>query len=358
MDDIIALMGGVNTPKEQQMANALRGKQNTGNFFAMSTLDPVAKMGANMSNEATMAAQTAGGLARARQDREAQLQANQARIQETNRHNMEMEDYQKSRNDEMARANREEAEYRDRMAAVAEQKARAAEVKAAQEQGMWSEADGIKGAKASSQEKAGYNLGAATLETISGFEPLIQGMDDNQFKQVDKVVGPFLSSMLPGGLERMANENINYPDPKVREFLTKGAYIENAFSRAFSGLAVTPFEGKMRERWSPFVTGISQAERITRLKNMAHELEKGMAGFEAQYGRKYRKVAEAMNKVGQDGGTLEGNLDAAITDATDRSEPLLGDKAVPITDLSTDSLKQLLADMEKEDAKWRIPQSR
>lgn len=75
MDNIAALLGNTQRPEELRMAQALRGQQSQGDFLGMSTLQPVAQLGQNMSKRSADGAKAMGGLVKARQEREAKVDA-------------------------------------------------------------------------------------------------------------------------------------------------------------------------------------------------------------------------------------------------------------------------------------------
>lgn len=309
MQDINATIGGGYDLNDEQkrVAAGLRGQQQSGNFLGLSTIDQVSGLGQNMSLNANRAAKTAGGLAKSRHE----MEARQGEAQTDREYRMEaarkLAEAQKARDTEL-RTYREgkdatDAELRREEIASRKEIAKQRAIADAQQRGGWTEENGIAGSKPSAKEKEGFNLGLQTAKTVTDFAPFLKSMTPEQFDQVNQVAVPMATRMVGGGIERWVNENVAYKDPAVRDFLTKGAYIENAFSRAFSGLAVTVFENSKREEWSPFVTGISQQERLQRLGNLNHELEKGMQTFTGTYGTKWNNVRQSL-----DGGTDEASL--------------------------------------------------
>ncbi len=81
-----------------------------------------------------------------------------------------------------------------------------------------------------------------------------------------KDIGISLLDKLPSGVSQAAQEGLYSPDQLSVK--TRGANFEQNLSNLAAGLSLTGFEIKQRDRWSPFVTGISQSEAQRRLENI------------------------------------------------------------------------------------------
>ena len=103
---------------------------------------------------------------------------------------------------------------------------------------------------------------------------------DAQKAQADQPGTEVIISWLPGGLERLASENMVYTDPNVRNYRTKLAKLEGDYSRMMSGLAVTGYEMTDRKRWSPYAEGISEQERASRIENLQDAARRRQLIFE------------------------------------------------------------------------------
>lgn len=77
-DNISALLGTGQDPKEQQLAQALRGQQAGGDMLGLSTIGSVSNLGQNITNRTQAAAKQGGQLKQAMQDRQAQKESEEA----------------------------------------------------------------------------------------------------------------------------------------------------------------------------------------------------------------------------------------------------------------------------------------
>lgn len=83
-DNISALLGAGQDPKEQQLAQALRGQQAGGDMLGLSTIGQVSALGQNINARTNAAAKQAGGLKKAMQDRQARKESEMAAREERN----------------------------------------------------------------------------------------------------------------------------------------------------------------------------------------------------------------------------------------------------------------------------------
>ena len=86
---------------------------------------------------------------------------------------------------------------------------------------------------------------------------------------------------------RIAREELIYKDPKVRDFMSRGAKLESDFSKLMAGLNLTQFEIIDRQKWSPFANGISQDARKARMGDLKKLLTEQTDIFDELYGNKW-----------------------------------------------------------------------
>ena len=368
-DNISALLGTGQDPREQQLAQALRGQQAGGDMLGLSTIGSVSNLGQNINARTNAAAKQGGQLKQARQAAEAKrLEAETARaftgdqaglnraatrensLASDNRLDIRQQNERTWRGEEAAMDRAEkirhngitegltsrgmdireandlaELDYQYYKTDEATQIAEAKMLAEAKEKAQWTKEGGIKGMKPNEKQQNAYSMAVNTTKGMGDMGKFIETMNEEQMSQADSVFVPMAMGLAPDAAARWVAENYSHPDPNVRRYLTQGAKIENEFSRAMSGLAVTVFENSLRENWSPFVKGISQAERQRRMQDMGHELEKAQAAHEAVFGTKFRVVGEAIN-------------------ATENKNPLVGAKDPnDISNMSTEALSSIIA---------------
>jgi hypothetical protein len=369
-DNISALLGTGQDPREQQLAQALRGQQAGGDMLGLSTIGSVSNLGQNINARTNAAAKQGGQLKQAMQAAEAKrIEAETARAftseqeglnraatkanslasddrldirqqkerdwrgeeaemdrKENIRHNQITEGLT-SRGMDLREANDlAELDYLYYKTDEQTKIDRAKLLAEAKENAQWTKEGGVKGMTPNEKQQNAYAMAVNTNKVMGDMGKFIETMDEEQMNQADKVIAPMVTAIGTLGndaAQRYIAENITHTDPNVRRYLTQGAKIENEFSRAMSGLAVTVFENSLRENWSPFVKGISQAERLRRMQDMGHELEKAQAAHEAVFGTKFRVVGEAIN-------------------ATENKNPLVGAKDPnDISNMSIEALNRI-----------------
>ncbi len=115
--------------------------------------------------------------------------------------------------------------------------------------------------------------------TISGFSGDERGNYDSPWYEL------FSGATLTEGLKRRADEG--YYSPKVERLLAEGKQWESFVRRAFSGTAVTKYEGANTDAWSPFAPGLSAAQRQNRMNAVEQDLRDTRGIMTEQYGTDY-----------------------------------------------------------------------
>lgn len=123
-----------------------------------------------------------------------------------------------------------------------------------------------------------------------------------EYDMADSPGKAFLADMIPGDdLTRMAKEKYVYTDPKIRDYMSKGAKLESDFSKLMAGLNLTQFEIRDRQKWSPFADGISQDARESRMRDLQDILTEQTVIFDGLYGTKWGEaVARAKGTMSKD----------------------------------------------------------
>ena len=296
-DNISAMLGTGQDPREQQLAQALRGQQASGDMLGLSTIGSVSNLGQNINKRTNAAAIQGGALKQAMQEREARKkEAEAARAFTSGQADLDRAATQANSfasDERLAIRQQNERTWLKEAEMERLEKNRLNDEKNA----VLRKENGIPGMNPNEKQQAAYSMAVNTTKVMRDMVKFIESMSPEQMRQADSVLVPMAMEFFPDDAARLVAEHFSHTDPNVRIYLTQGAKIENEFSRAMSGLAVTVFENSLRENWSPFVKGISQAERQRRMQDMSHELYKAQAAHEAVFGTKWRVIGEAMEGV-------------------------------------------------------------
>jgi hypothetical protein len=238
--------------KTRALAERLRNRQQAAEFFGMSTVAPIAKGAQAEVSSVQDAAETAGGL-RQSMAKEAAMQARHA-------------DDVRLREEQMAL-------QRERM-----------------EQGA--DSPYMKPGAKDVQEYRGAGDIISQLETM---DAAIEGFDEKQMDQFDSPLSEigveFLKNYAPEGVGHFTETELMNRDPAVRQVMAQGFSLENQISRLMSGLAVTGYEMKARQNWSPWAQGIGADERRRRMANLRGDFERRQSAVYEMYPRHFQRPA-------------------------------------------------------------------
>ncbi len=319
MADPIAAMLGLEIDDEEKtraLADSLRGRKRAADFFSVSTINPIAKGAQAEAGDVMASAEEVGGLRKALAEREATAE-------------------------------------RDRLKQAFDAEQQRKRLEATAEQGRLDRAADLE----SNQTLAGYGLKPAAkqvdqyneLTNLMGQVDSIKGMEAEFTKeQRDMADSPvadvgigLAETILPDGASRIVEEAY-YDDPKVREWQSKGTRLTSRVSQLASGMAVTGYEMKDRDKWSPWARGISLTERKTRLNNLETD-------FKRQQGTLYKTHRGYFNEPGwmaADRAAKDAEVQAAAVEAAESAA--IGEVIDPYDALTDEEVAAAYAERQAE----------
>lgn len=136
--------------------------------------------------------------------------------------------------------------------------------------------------KPSGSERNEYKDSVRMQNLIGSMDDLWGSLTPEVREELNQPKMQAVLSVMPSSLARMGEEQI-YKNPETRDYLIANNKLESELSKLMSGLAVTGFEMKDRQKWSPNAPGISDPERQRRLANIDRELSARIEGYEKLY---------------------------------------------------------------------------
>lgn len=253
-DIMTALLQGTSTDedKAKELANVLRNRKEAADLFGMSTIGQIAGSAQADSKNVMDAAGRAGTLGEAAKRRKA-LEARQAL--EDNRWQQTF-DYNKEKD----KANREALLKK----AVLSAKGNAP--------------------TASAKERQDYREAKRLRTVIGDLSEMRKELPKEAQEELNQPILDAMGSALPASARRLWDDNVMYDTKEAQAYKTRLSRLESKLSQLASGMAVTGFEMKDRQKWSPNAEGITDEERIRRMKNLDRDIFSQVESFEQMYG--------------------------------------------------------------------------
>lgn len=272
-DAIDILLGGGSGPatSTKSLADALRGQQNYGDFLSMSQIPQLAQQGQANRRQATAAAARGGRLRKAAQAREDAL----SRREVEDEYRAGRDEY---RSEQDARANARADEGMSLRRAQAALAQRVAAHKMANPAGK-GRALGQK-PSASMQKDA---LGALSLgQQLGESADIYDALTDEQKAEAGNAYKSTLTSMVPTAALQNLAKGALYDDATLNYLATEDR-VTSTLTKLASGLAVSGFELKDREKWSPSAAGITGEQRDSRRNIIRSEFARAIHNYNLQY---------------------------------------------------------------------------
>tara|TARA_R110000803_G_scaffold210818_1_gene283951 strand:- start:1794 stop:2486 length:693 start_codon:yes stop_codon:yes gene_type:complete len=154
------------------------------------------------------------------------------------------------------------------------------------------------GVKPSASDRTLYVGAHRSMTMLDDLMDTADGFSKTQSRMADQPLKIATFDLLPPDFARIARETGAYTDPKVRNFMSRGAKLESDFSKLMAGLNLTQFEIIDRQKWSPFANGISHDARKERMVDLKKILAEQTNIFDAVYGGKWgAAVARGKDKT-------------------------------------------------------------
>jgi hypothetical protein len=193
-----------------------------------------------------------------------------------------------TRAEEEARLNAEKFEYQQKQDIA---RAKAAKDAAEREHIRGMERERLKqsskgGLKPSSEAVKTYRGAVRMRGVLEELADMRKRMSETGLADLNEPKTQALLSVLPDAVMRLGEEATQ--GSEARQYFSRLSRLESELSKLASGLAVTGFEMKDRQKWSPNAPGISDAERQRRLDNLDKDLFSEISAFENLYGDRFR----------------------------------------------------------------------
>lgn len=172
------------------------------------------------------------------------------------------------------------------------------------------------GLKPSSSERSSYLESVRLQSVMDGLDDAWTGLTPEGQEQLDQPITEAAISVLPNSLQRLAEERV-FSNPDVQRYRTRVARLESKLSQLASGLAVTGYEMKDRQKWSPNAPGISQEERQRRIENVQRDIEEGRNVYERMYPDYTIPPDEGQGRRGSEDAEIDAQI-AAVQAEIDR----------------------------------------
>lgn len=260
-DPLLSILQGTGEYSPEEMANALRGQQQQADFLSLSTLAPVSNFG--RQSQQNVANQTAN-LGRLKQTQAAQT-ARETEAEKDRQNRLEI-----------ARLAAQTKE------SIADKKIDSDTKPSA----------GINKLKPTGSATQSYNKSRDLVGQIADINTELNDLTPEQAEMADSPKAEIATSILPQSVERYVQSEYVFNDPQVKQTREKLAFLESEFSKLMSGLAVTGFEMKDRQKWSPYATGISLDDRKRRVGNLNDALRRNIKTQEQTYD--FGNIADVM----------------------------------------------------------------
>lgn len=138
------------------------------------------------------------------------------------------------------------------------------------------------GLKPTGGERKSYNEAMRLRGVVDGLISDYDSMTEKERADLDHPVAEGLLDYAPSTFQRWGEAKM-YETEKGKTYKTKLARLESKLSQLASGMAVTGYEMKDRQKWSPNAPGISGAERQRRVANVRRDLLSEQEAFEQYY---------------------------------------------------------------------------